>query len=299
MKILLLGKSGQLGWELQRALAPLGETIALDRQGTSYYCGDLTQLGELARTIRALAPEVIVNAAAFTAVDKAETDKELAMLINAKAPEVLAHEAAAIGALLVSYSSDYVFDGRGGDFWRESDRAIPLNVYGESKLAGEKAIQSSPCDYLIFRTSWVFGLKGNNFVKTILRLAGEREELRLISDQVGAPTGADLLADITAHALKLALQNKKLCGLYHLAPQGETSWYHYAQFIIENARVLGRHMAVRNLSSIASADYATAAKRPANSRLNTDKLSQTFSLHLPHWQEGVIRMLSEFLDKND
>ncbi len=191
MKILLLGKNGQLGWELQRALAPIGELIALDRKGDFNFCGDLTNLEGLANTIRTLSPDVIVNAAAYTAVDKAESEPELATLIKTSAPAILAREANALGALLVHYSTDYAFDGSGHHFWKETDSAAPLNVYGKTKFEGEQLIQASGCNHLIFRTSWVYGARGNNFVKTILRLAREKEEINIVHDQIGAPTGAD------------------------------------------------------------------------------------------------------------
>lgn len=295
MKIILLGKNGQVGWELQRSLAPFGELIALARDGHSSFCGDLTNLEGLSQTIRALAPDVIVNAAAYNAVDKAESETELAMLINAKAPEILAQEAASIGALLVHYSTDYVFNGSGSNPWQETDAVAPLNYYGKSKLEGERAILASGCKHLIFRTSWIYSVRGNNFAKTMLRLARERESLSVVNDQIGAPTGADLLADVTAHALRRTLDNSEVIGLYHLASQGETSWYNYANFIIESAQNLGEVFQLQTLIPIASADYITPARRPSNSRLDTTKLSNTFSLHLPHWEVGVNRMLKEFI----
>jgi dTDP-4-dehydrorhamnose reductase len=293
MKILLFGKNGQLGWELQRALSPLGELIALDR---SYPIGDLAKLDNLSQTVRSLKPDIVVNAAGYTAVDKAETEPETAKLINAKAPEIMAKEVASLGAWLVHYSSDYVFDGSGNSPWQESDEARPCNCYGQTKLAGEQAIQASGCQYLIFRTSWVYGSYGNNFVKTILRLAQRQEKLHIVNDQIGAPTGADLLADVTAHVLRQNRWNSKFSGgLYHVAAAGETSWYEYANFIVDSAKELGELLQSPTIAPIASAEYCTAAKRPLNSRLATTKLMDTFSLNLPHWQAGVSRMLKEIL----
>lgn len=293
MKILLLGKSGQLGWELQRALAPLGDLIALDRKGEGGLCGDLSDLEGLRLTVRALQPEVIVNAAAYTAVDKAESEPELADLINAQAPTLLAEEVRKLGGWLVHYSTDYVFDGSGTKPWQETDAVAPLNRYGQSKLLGEQAIQQSGCKHLIFRTSWVYGTHGNNFGKTMLRLAREREQLKVIDDQVGAPTGAELLADVAAHALRSAIDHPRLAGLYHLAAAGEASWCDYARFVIEQARASGERLAVQSIGAIPTSAYPTPAKRPHNSRLDTRKLRESFSLHLPHWQDGVSRMLKE------
>lgn len=293
MKILLLGKNGQLGWELQRTLAPLAELIALDRLGEQGLCGDLQNLDGLRKTIATLQPDIIVNAAAFTAVDKAESEQELAQLINAQAPKVLAEEALKMGAWLVHYSTDYVFNGAGSEPWCEQDITEPLNQYGQSKLAGEQAIQNSGCKHLIFRTSWVYGSQGNNFAKTMLRLAGERQTLSVINDQVGAPTSAALLADCTAHALRLAIHNPLLSGLYHLAASGQTTWYQYANLVIEHARMMGKDLQVTEIKPIASQDYPTPAQRPYNSRLNTTKFCDSFNLVLPDWQHGVLRMLHE------
>ncbi|WP_339488040.1 dTDP-4-dehydrorhamnose reductase [Pseudomonas sp. EL_65y_Pfl2_R95] len=293
MKILLLGKDGQVGWELQRALAPLGEVIALDRQGENGLCGDLADLDGLRTTIRRLQPDVIVNAAAYTAVDKAEDEPELACLINALAPQVMAEEMHALNGWLVHYSTDYVFDGSGTLPWSEMDRTAPLNQYGQSKFQGEEAIQQSGCQHLIFRTSWVYAARGNNFAKTMLRLAAEREQLNVIDDQVGAPTGADLLADVTAHTLRLAVAKPQLSGLYHLAAAGETSWCGYARYVIELTRGMGAALAVQNIEPIPTTAYPTPAQRPLNSRLDTRKVSQSFALHLPSWQSGVSRMLKE------
>ena len=293
MKILLLGKNGQLGWELQRSLSILGELVALDRLGQNGICGDLTDLNGLRTTIASLKPDIIVNAAAYTAVDQAEAEQKLAQLINTEAPRVLAEEAAKLGAWLVHYSTDYVFNGCGNKLWSEDDDFEPLNVYGKSKLAGEQVIQNSGCKYLIFRTSWVYGSKGNNFAKTMLRLASERQTLSVINDQVGAPTSAALLADCTAHALRQAIINPQLTGLYHLAASGYTTWYEYTKFVIEKARTAGKELAVTEIKPISTLEYPTAAIRPQNSRLDATKFCDSFSLVLPEWQQGVIRMLNE------
>lgn len=298
IKILLLGKNGQVGWELQRSLAPLGEVIALDAKSLDY-CGDFTNLDGLAQTIRAIAPDVIVNAAAHTAVDKAESEPELARTINALAPAVLANEAQRIGALLVHYSTDYVFDGSGETPRLETDATAPLSVYGETKLEGENAIVASGCKHLIFRTSWVYAARGGNFAKTMLKLAQERDVLKVINDQIGAPTGADLLADVTAHAIRKALVSPEVSGLYHLVASGETSWHGYASFVIEHARQTGIEIKVAAdaIQAVPTTSFPTPAKRPLNSRLNTNKLQSSFDLALPSWQSGVSRLLAEILNK--
>lgn len=298
MKILLLGKNGQVGWELQRSLAPLGEVIAPD-SGSQELCGDFTNLQGLAQTVRAVAPDIIVNAAAHTAVDKAESEPELARTINALAAGVLAQEAKRSNAWLVHYSTDYVFDGSGDKPWLETDATAPLSVYGATKLEGEQLIQQSGCKHLIFRTSWVYGARGGNFAKTMLRLAQERDSLNVINDQIGAPTGADLLADITAHAIRSAQLKPELSGLYHLVAGGEASWHGYASFVIDCARRAGVPLKVtpEGVNPVPTSAFATAAKRPLNSRLDTAKLQHTFDLILPHWQKGVTRMLTEILDK--
>lgn len=292
-KILLLGKNGQLGWELQRALAPLGELVALDR----HEGGDLTQPDTLWATLKHHRPEVIVNAAAYTAVDKAESEPELALQINARAPGLLAEYAAAQNALLLHYSSDYVFDGSGSAPRDEGAATAPLSIYGRSKLEGEQAIAASGCRHLILRTSWVYAARGGNFAKTMLRLAAEREQLKVIADQMGAPTGADLLADLSAHMLRATLQRPELGGLYHAVAGGETSWHAYACHVIEFARTRGVALKVapEQVLAIPTTDYPTPARRPLNSRLATTKLQQAFGLRLPHWQQGVERMLNEIL----
>ncbi|HNZ56878.1 MAG TPA: dTDP-4-dehydrorhamnose reductase [Methylophilaceae bacterium] len=296
MKILLFGKNGQVGWELQRSLAPLGELIALDARSESL-CGDLTNLAGIANTIRTVAPDIIVNAAAHTAVDKAESEPDLADTLNALAPEIMGKEAARLGAWLVHYSTDYVFDGSGKAAWCESDATGPLSIYGKSKLAGELAIIASGCRHLIFRTSWVYAARGGNFAKTMLKLAKERDSLKVINDQIGAPTGADLLADVTAHAIRTALLQPEVSGLYHLVAGGETSWHGYANFVIEFARQAGVEIKVSAdaIAPVPTAAFPTPAIRPLNSRLDTQKLQNTFNLYLPHWQSGVTRMLTEIL----
>ena len=295
MKILLLGKNGQVGWELQRSLSVLGELMALDRHSTP--CGDLSQPQRLQETVRALRPDVIVNAAAHTAVDKAESEVDLARILNAAAPAALAQAAAETGAWLVHYSTDYVFDGSGTRPWQEGDATGPLSVYGQTKLEGERAIAASGCRHLLFRTSWVYAARGGNFAKTMLRLAQERERLTVIDDQHGAPTGADLIADVTAHAIRAAWQQPALSGLYHLAAGGETSWHGYASHVIERAGQLHPELAwkVSEIAPVPTSAFPTPATRPLNSRLNTQQLQQAFGLTLPHWQRGVDRLLAEIL----
>lgn len=293
MKILLLGKNGQVGWELQRSLAPLGEVLALDRNSTSH-CGDLSNLEGLADTVRVFRPDVVVNAAAYTAVDKAESDQSTANLINALAPEVLARACAAIGAYLVHFSTDYVFDGAGQKPWLESDATGPLNVYGLSKLAGEKGIAKQGAKHVIFRTSWVYGTEGGNFAKTMLRLAQEREKMAVINDQFGAPTGAALLADITALCLQ---RDQHLSGIYHLAAAGETTWHAYAKYVLQQAQSLKPSLkyTVKEVAAVATTEFPTPAARPLNSRLNCSQLENALQLKLPAWQTGVDAMLSKIL----
>jgi dTDP-4-dehydrorhamnose reductase len=296
MKILLLGKNGQVGWELQRSLAPLGEVLALDRHSEPW-CGDLSQPERLAQTVRDYQPDVIVNAAAHTAVDKAESEPELARCLNATAPEALAKAAAEVGAWLVHYSTDYVFNGHGDAPWQEDSITGPLSLYGQTKLEGEQAIAAACAKHLIFRTSWVYAARGGNFAKTMLRLAGERERLTVIDDQYGAPTGADLIADVTAHAIRRVLQQQDLAGIYHLVAAGETTWHGYASHVIAKARLINPDLAlkVNEIAPVSTASFPTAAQRPLNSRLSTHKLQQAFGLLLPPWQLGVDRMLAEIL----
>ncbi len=294
MKILLFGRTGQVGWELQRSLAPLGEVIALHSKSTEL-CGNLTNLTGIAQTVRSVAPDVIINASAHTAVDLAESEPELASALNTLAPGALATEAHRSNALLVHYSTDYVFDGHGTLPWKETDLTAPLSVYGRTKLEGEIAIQDSGCRHLIFRTSWVYAARGKNFAKTILKLAKERETLSVINDQVGAPTGAELLADVTAHAVRQAQRDTALSGLFHLVAAGETTWHGYASLICDFAKQAGLDLQVQTIHPVPTTAFPTPAKRPLNSRMDTTKLSDTFSLRLPHWQVGVERMLAEIL----
>ena len=296
MRILLFGKGGQVGWELQRSFAPFGELISVDSDSPDL-CGNFTDLAGIAQTIRTVAPDIIVNAAAHTAVDKAESEPERARLINAQAPGVLASEAKRSGAWLVHYSTDYVFDGSGTAPWTETSPTGPLNVYGKTKLEGEESIRASGCNHLIFRTSWVYAARGGNFAKTMLRLAKERDRLTVINDQIGAPTGADLLADVTAHAVRAVVSNPQLGGLYHLVAGGKISWHGYACYVIELARKAGIELKVAPdaIDPVPSSAFATAATRPHNSLLDTRHLQNTFQLTLPPWQAGVARMISEVL----
>ena len=296
MKILLFGKGGQVGWELQRSLAPLGELVALDFDSAGL-CGDFSQPEALAETVRAVRPDAIVNAAAHTAVDKAESEPELARTLNATAPGVLAREAAALGAWLVHYSTDYVFDGSGSRPWQETDSPAPLNVYGQTKLEGERLVAQHCPKHLILRTSWVYAARGGNFAKTMLRLAKERDRLTVIDDQFGAPTGAELLADVTAHALRHLQRHPEHAGLYHLAAAGQTTWHGYAKEVLASAKSAGVAIKteVNAVDAVPTSAFATPARRPHNSRLDTHKLQTTFGLSLPPWQQGVARMLAEIL----
>lgn len=295
--ILLFGANGQVGWELQRSLGPTGQVVALSRHSADGLCGDLLQTEGLRETIRMVRPTLIVNAAAYTAVDKAESESGLAHAINAKAPGVLAEAAHQIGALLVHFSTDYVFDGSGDTPRTEAATTAPLSVYGKTKLEGEQRIQAACDRYLILRTSWVHAARGGNFARTMLRLALEREELKVIDDQIGAPTGADLIADVTAHAIRQAMRDTASLGVHHLVAAGETSWYGYARFVLETAQALQPELVLRarEVLPIPTSAYPTPARRPLNSRLDTGRLRQTFDLSLPHWETGVRRMLSEIL----
>ena len=297
MRVLLLGKNGQVGWELQRALAPLGEIVALDKNGEGTLVGDLADEAGLRATVAAVRPDVIVNAAAYTAVDHAESEPGLVHRINAAAPGALAEEAAARRIWFVHYSTDYVFDGSGKRPWRENDPVSPLSVYGESKLAGEEAIRASGCRHLILRCSWLYAARGGNFARTMLGLAAERERLTVIADQIGAPTGADLVADITAHLLRSVMEGSgpRPVGIYHLAAAGETSWHGYASFVIDEARRRGASLKVKEIVPVPSSSWPTAATRPLNSRLNTTRLRSVFGIHLPDWRPGVTRLLDEIL----
>ena len=297
MKILLFGKDGQVGWELQRGLMPLGEVVALGSRREAGLCGDFTDLDGLARTVAQVRPDAIVNAAAYTAVDKAESEPELARIVNATAPGVLAEAAREAGAALVHYSTDYVFDGTGSKPWTETGPTGPLSVYGRTKLEGEQAIVRANPHHLILRTSWVYGARGSNFAKTMLRLARERDRLTVIDDQFGAPTGADLLADLTAHALPAVLSDPAKAGVYHATATGEVSWYGYARFVIAQALQAGAELkaGVEQVAPVPTSAFPTPAQRPLNSRLDTALFRQTFGLALPNWQSGVLRMLEEVL----
>ena len=294
MKLLLLGKNGQVGWELQRSLAPLGEIVALDRSMSG---GDVSDLSALADVVRGVQPDVIVNASAHTAVDKAESEQSLALRLNAEAPEVMAQEAKRLGALLVHYSTDYVFDGSGSAARKEGEVTGPLSVYGATKLEGESRIAATGCRHLIFRTSWVYAARGGNFAKTMLRLAQEREKLSVINDQWGAPTGADLIADVTAHAIRHVSDREGELGLYHLQTSGETTWHAYARYVIAEAKRLRPDLGWKGKEIVAvpSTAFPMPAKRPLNSRLDSQKLQNVMQLHLPRWQQGVDRMLREIL----
>ena len=301
MKILLFGRGGQVGWELQRSLSVLGEVVALDfdsAQNPQGLCGSFSDLDGLAATVQAVKPDVIVNAAAHTAVDKAESEPEFARSLNALAPGVLAAEALKLNAWLIHYSTDYVFDGSGSAPWQESDATGPLSVYGQTKLEGEQAVATNP-KHITLRTSWVYAARGGNFAKTMLRLASERESLTVIDDQFGAPTSAELLADVTAHVIRAAVAKPELAGLYHCVASGETNWHGYAKFVLETAQTLGHKLKAgpEQVAATSTASYPTPAQRPLNSRLNTAKLREAFGLTLPHWQSGVARMLTEITGK--
>ena len=293
-RLLLLGKDGQVGFELQRALAPLGELVALGRSD-----GDLAVPEVLCRRIAEIAPQVIVNAAAYTAVDRAEREPELARTINAEAPAAIAAEARRLGAWLVHYSTDYVFDGLKRLPYTEDDAPGPQSVYGRTKLAGEMAVAAACPRHLIFRTSWVFGAHGANFAKTILRLAAERDTLPVVDDQFGAPTPSALIADVTAQVLgRLAIAGAAVRpGLYQLAAGGETTWNEYARTVIRLAAARGAalKLAAEQVRPISSREYPLPAPRPANSRLDTTRLRETFALHLPDWRIGLDHVLAQLL----
>jgi dTDP-4-dehydrorhamnose reductase len=297
LKTLILGSNGQAGWELQRALAPLGSVISLSRLGDGGLAGDLADPGKVAETVRKVSPDVIVNAAAYTAVDRAEAESDRAELINTSAVSMLAGEARSLGAWLVHYSTDYVFDGSGTRPWQENDAPAPLNVYGKTKRDGELGVEDSGCRHLIFRTSWVYAARGNNFIHSMLRLASERDALDIVDDQYGAPTGAALIADVTAHALRMLVNGSGASGLFHLTASGETTWHGYATRIVERAREAGWPVSVApgNIKPIGTDAFPTKARRPRNSRLDCTRLEQTFGLRMPPWQAGVDHALSEIL----
>lgn len=292
-RILVLGANGQVGHELPRALGRLGEVIALDRSGA-----DLSRPESLRGVVRELRPHAIVNAAAYTAVDRAESEPELAATINAVAPGVLAEEAQAIGACLVHYSTDYVFDGRKATPYDERDAPNPRSAYGESKLAGERAVATAWGRHLILRTCWVVSAHGVNFLRTMLRLAAERESLRVVDDQHGSPTSAALIAEVTASVLETMLsvpEGDPRWGLYHLAASGDTTWHGCARYLIGRAHALGFPLRATpdRVTAIRTADYPTAAVRPANSRLDTARLRATFPIQLPDWRLGVDQVLDQ------
>ena len=287
-RILLTGANGQVGWELRRTLGCLGEVIALDSSAMN-----LTDAATVRHTLREVAPHILVNPAAYTAVDQAEREPELARAVNAEAPGVLAEEAARLGALLVHYSTDYVFNGSGATPWREGDACDPLNVYGATKLAGERAIQATGCRYLIFRTSWVYGARGSNFLLTVRRLMRERPELKIVADQIGAPTWCRDLAEATAQVLSqingpASEFGQAPWGMYHMSNAGETSWHGFAQAI----QALDGAGASAHLVPIPSSEYPTPARRPLNSRLNNDKLERTFGLRLRDWRMALALCLN-------
>lgn len=296
-KILLLGANGQVGWELQRALSPLAELVVCDRRRA-----DLSDLESLAHLVTTEHPDVIVNAGAYTAVDKAESDIANARRVNAEAVAVLARAARQIDAWLVHYSTDYVFNGEGDQPFTEDAATGPLSIYGQTKLEGELAIRESGCQHLIFRTSWVYATRGNNFARTILKLAKEREELRVIANQIGVPTSAELIADVTSLILRDLMGDPALrevaSGTYHLVPGGETNWHQYAQFVIGEAVRQGANLRTtpERIAPIPASEYPTIARRPTNSRLANGKLQHTFGLTLPSWEHHVQRMVEELVD---
>jgi dTDP-4-dehydrorhamnose reductase len=295
MRILLTGKNGQVGFELRRSLMVLGEVYSL----SSNEC-DLTNETAIRQVVRLYQPDVIVNPAAYTAVDRAENDSFLAESVNAKAPKILAEEADKLGAILVHFSTDYVFDGQKTGTYTEQDKPNPLNVYGTTKLEGELSVQSFCQHHIILRTSWVLGYHGNNFIKTILRLAAENDTLKVVADQFGAPTSASLLADVTAHLLRQASLNSESFpyGLFHVVADGVTNWYDYACYVVERARASGKPIRIAPdcIYPIPTTAYMGAARRSTNSRLDTTKLCGTFGLRMPHWQEGVNHVLDQILD---
>ena len=293
MNILILGGSGQVGFELQRALAPLGNCIAPGRRSL-----DLQDAAAVVRLLDELGPSLVVNAAAWTAVDAAEKSSDEAFRLNAALPAQLADYCASHSAKLVHYSSDYVYPGDGDTAWQETSETGPLSVYGESKLAGDEAVLASGADALIFRTSWVYSARGHNFMKTMLRLAREREALRIVGDQIGAPTPARLIAEVTLLAVKQRGEGRLEPGLYHLAPRGETSWHGFAQAIFRHAEALGETLRIKpdQVVSIATANYPTPARRPLNSRLSLEKVEQALGITLPNWESQLQLTLAELLE---
>ena len=286
--ILITGKNGQVGWELQRSVNHLGKVVAVGRDAL-----DLSNPNNIRTLVREIKPDIILNAAAYTAVDKAEEERDLAHKINGIAPGILAEEANSVNALLVHYSTDYVFDGAKDSSYSESDSPDPINVYGESKLAGERAIKAVDCNHLIFRTSWVYASRGKNFLLSILRLASERDELNIVSDQIGSPTSARLIANVTAHAVnqtRIELQEGSFnSDLYHLVSSGKTSWHGFSQKIVETAResLFGKYCSIDNIKPIKTEAYPTPAQRPLNSCLSTKKLADHYGIHLSDWEQLV------------
>lgn len=294
MKILLLGKNGQLGRELNPSLEMLGEVVALGRTGKNDYCGDVTDEKAIERTVRAIAPDIIVNATAFTDVDAAEKDPSQAYAVNARALETLSELARTLHIHLIHYSTDYVFDGLSSHPWQEGDPENPLNVYGASKLLGEQAIVASGCNYSIFRTSWVYGLYGSNFIKTILKLAMQKKELRIVNDQVGSPTGTDILEHVTTFAIRELAAERQINGIYHVAAAGSTSWFEYANYIVNKSHSLGllpNHSPLL-LSGVSSEEYGSTVQRPRNSRLSTHRIEERLNIRFPDWSSGVDRYLN-------
>lgn len=292
MRILLIGANGQIGWELQRTLMTLGEAIAVGRNEV-----DLSSPDTIRKGIREIKPNLIVNAAAYTMVDKAESEPELAMAINGTAPGVIAEEAKLLGAGVVHYSTDYVFNGNQVRPYTEEDPTDPQNVYGITKLTGEKAIQSINVPHLILRTSWIYGLRGKNFLLTMLRLAREREEIKVVDDQIGSPTWSRMVAQSTAQILAQGVNNitdflENNGGLYHLTASGQTSWYGFAKTIFELDPDRSQHK-LKNLGAIASSQYPTPAERPVYSSLNTEKIVKKFGLYLPNWHETLELTMGE------
>jgi dTDP-4-dehydrorhamnose reductase len=293
VKILVTGKNGQLGFELQRSLAVLGEVVAVGHADC-----DLSVGAEVRALLARVQPDIVVNPAAYTAVDKAESDRAVAFAVNADAPRVLGEEASRCGALVIHYSTDYVFAGDKVGAYSELDTPAPATIYGASKLAGELALAAANPQHLILRTSWVVGAHGENFAKTMLRLARERECLSVVADQFGAPTSAALLADVTAQLVRQYQRSAAdfPYGTYHVAAGGETSWHEYARFVIGEAQAAGIALKAtpENVVPLATSEYPTPARRPANSRLDTQRFRTTFGLHLPHWKEGVRHVLQQF-----
>ncbi|OUS15907.1 dTDP-4-dehydrorhamnose reductase [Gammaproteobacteria bacterium 50_400_T64] len=289
--ILLLGADGQVGWELRRALLSVGKVTAITRQDCS-----LTDKAAVSALVASHQPDIIVNAAAYTAVDLAESESEQAYALNRDLPALLGELARQRDILVVDYSTDYVFDGSKSEPYFEHDNTAPANIYGASKLAGLQALQASGCRHLVFRVSWVYSARRGNFIKTILRLAAERDELSIVSDQIGSPTSASLIADVTANCLLLLAAGIGKEGVYHLAPAGQTSWHGLAEEIVRHAQTLDMPLKIKpaDIKPTSTSGYPTPAQRPANSVMNTDKLTRTFQLHLPDWQEPLEHLLQEF-----